>query len=208
MAILFTQFKCNLPKFYYLLDDMDKLQYDSIRNSQKGGHKKSESKFTNEIENLKKFVVQGNSDDWKRGLVCGIYWLPENKGIATNIQQLKIILNRCKSSLNASLTKIGLNVTLTRGRATNLILDTFPFLKNNSSEIRQWTIRKKANVPNSNLLTKNDNLLSINNDKKEDQIDIFTSENDDNDIFQLTPKDLYSISNNQKCDLYQYNEIF
>lgn len=207
MAYLLPQIHKNIPKFYYLLDDMDKMRYDSIRDSQKEGHKPIYSNFTAEIKNLKKFIVRGNSDDWKRGIVCGIYWLPENKGIATNIQQLKIILNRCKSSLNASLTKIGLNVILTRGKATNLVLNTFPFLKDNSSEIRQWTIRKDFSPSPSNLLPIK-NMQSNEDDLNPGQIDIFTQSNDDNEFFQLPSNEFYDFDDNQNIKLYQYNNFY
>lgn len=133
-----------LPRFYYLLDDNDKQQYDTIRNSQKGGQKKTEINFMNDIDKLKKFIIRGNENDWKRGIVCGIYWLPESKGIAVNIHQLKIILNKSKSSLNSLLSKIGLDVILTRGKAIGVVLDTFPILKNYTNEVKQWTIRKLA----------------------------------------------------------------
>ncbi|OHT16736.1 hypothetical protein TRFO_13007 [Tritrichomonas foetus] len=140
MAMQFAQNHGNFPKFFFLLSDSDRLQYISIRDAQRDPHNKTET-FAQEIEKLRKFVVRGDCEDWKRSLVCGIYWLQE--GLAINIQQLKVVLSKCKSSLNASLSKIGLNVILNRAKAAYLVLNTFPFLKDHSSELRQWTVRKR-----------------------------------------------------------------
>lgn len=193
MTIFLPQVKRDLPRFFYLLNDDDKLQYQSIRKSQKEGQKKTEIVFSNDIENLKKFIIRGDEDDWKRGIVCGMYWLPENKGIAVNIQQLKIILNKSKSSLNASLSKIGLDVVLTRGKAINLVLNTFPVLNNHSNEVRQWTIRKLSNNSPPNSPIQNSIPQPIENEQNEEQ---------NNESEEL----VFESSRNDECN--QCNEIF
>lgn len=178
--------KSYIPQFYYLLDDNDKQQYISIRKSQKEGQKKTEISFVNDIKYLKKFIIRGKEDDWKRGIVCGIYWLPQNRGIAVNIQQLKIILNKSKSSLNTSLSKIGLDVVLTRGKAISLVLDTFPILNNHPSEVKRWTIRKLADFSPPTSPIQNDIPQSIEDENLTD-ISILSTQNECicNEIFCL-----------------------
>ena len=132
----------SFPNFFYLLSEQDKITYINFLNSQRDTHKKFDG-IMKDIESLHNFIVRGDSDDWKRSLVCGICWLPE--GLAINNQQLKIALNRSKSSLNALLSKIGLNNFVNRAKAAYLILNVFPFLKDNPSEFRQWTVRRYPN---------------------------------------------------------------
>lgn len=189
--------KSYIPQFYYLLDDNDKQQYTTIRKSQKEGQKKTEMTFVKDIKNLKKFIIRGKEDDWKRGIVCGIYWLPQNKGIAVNIQQLKIILNKSKSSLNTSLSKIGLDVVLTRGKAISLVLDTFPILNNHPSEVKRWTIRKLADLSPPTSPVQNDIPQSIEYEKSTDN-SILSTQNEYIDLLE----------NSKNDELYQCNEIF
>ena len=168
-----------LPNFFYLLNENDQKEYISLRDQKRDQHRKYET-FIQEIDKLKQFVERGDGDDWKRSLVCGIRWIHE--GVAINNQQLKIVLNKCKSSLNASLSKAGLGTTLGRGKAGYIILNTFPFLKNNSTEMRQWTVRlvtqDKISNPAMKIILK-DTKTELSHKLKEDV-------KDENNLAQMT----------------------
>ena len=136
-----------LTQYWHLLSDMDKYQYSSMRVNI------SSDKFKNQrnkrIENckdimlaIKAFCLQGNNDDWKRCLVCGMFWHPD--GIGINTHQLRTLIFKCKSSINGSLQKLGFDDTLGRTETANAIVRMFPILKDRTSEIRQWTIRRYA----------------------------------------------------------------
>lgn len=206
MAFLLPQINKGVPKYYFLLNEVDKIYYDTIKSSQREGKKTIDMNFKEELKKLKKFVIRGNSDDWKRGVVCGIYWLPDNKGIATNIRQLKIVLNRCKSSINSSLTRIGSVVALTRGKAANLIVESFPIFKDSPSEIRQWTIRKDFEQDSLDILQ--DEIVKKNrNDDFIEKFNDFNSQNEDNDFSQFSSNEFCDINENQNIEYSNY-EIF
>jgi hypothetical protein len=56
-------------------------------------------------------------------------------GIAINVQQLRLLTGRSKSSINGSLQKIGYRVNLSS------VLPAF--LKDHSVEFRKWTVRTR-----------------------------------------------------------------
>ncbi|OHT05304.1 hypothetical protein TRFO_27001 [Tritrichomonas foetus] len=135
------------PKYWNLLSETDRYQYSIMRAemsspSNKNQRNKRIETFTDALDKIKKFAIREDNDDWKRCLVCGICWLPE--GIAINTHQLRILIFKCKSSINGSLQKMGFNVNLGRTDAANAMVNSIPFLKDNSSELRQWTVRKKS----------------------------------------------------------------
>ena len=118
--------------------------------------------FNEAIQEIKKYAVRGTPDDWKRCLVCGILWLPN--GIAINTHQLRLILFKCKSSINGSLLQMGYDITCGRSESANTISSEFSILKEMPTEIRQWTVRKKSqeqcfqdHISQSNLQIKNEN---------------------------------------------------
>lgn len=147
---------CFFPKYWNLLDGEDRYKYTIMRAemsspSNKNQRNKRIETFSEALDKIKKFAIRNDSDDWKRCLVCGICWLPE--GIAINTHQLKILIFKCKSSINGSLQKMGYNVNLGRTEAASAMTSSIPFLKNSSSELRQWTVRKKSDdsVDDGNL---------------------------------------------------------
>ena len=135
-----------LPNFYNLLSDIDRYQYNVLRTSfsaqqcNKNQRNKRVENFTETLETIKRFCCRGDGNDWRRFLVCGVCWLPE--GIAINTRQLKLLIFKCKSSINGSLHKMGLSVNLGRTEAANAIVMSIPYLKDNLNELRQWTVRQ------------------------------------------------------------------
>lgn len=134
------------PNFFQLLSPTDKVQYGYLRvalNNKSQRNKRVEA-FTDAINKIKEFCVRGDCDDWKRCLVCGLAWFGDD--IAINTRQLRFIVLKCKSSINGSLLKTGYNYTVGRTETAKEIAHKFPILKDNMSEIRQWTIRRMTSV--------------------------------------------------------------
>ena len=135
-----------LPNFWNLLSELDRYQYNMLRASfsaaqcNKNQRNKRVENFTETLEAIKRYCCRGDANDWRRSLVCGVCWLPE--GIAINTRQLKILIFKCKSSINGSLHKMGLSVNLGRTEAANAIVMSIPYLKDNLNELRQWTVRQ------------------------------------------------------------------
>lgn len=142
-----------IPAFWDLLNERDRVEYTRIRltlSSSACKHRRHHSKEINmEIMNtIKQFVVRNEADDWRRALVCGICWI--NDGLAINTRQLRILLSKCKSSINAMFQNIGYAAVPSRSELTDLLTDYFPIIKDNFTEVRKWTIRYSKDAPQYN----------------------------------------------------------
>lgn len=146
-----------LPQYWTLLNDADKNSYSNLKVSftvgsvrRNRGHRIET--FDGILDAIHRFAEQGNDDDWKRCLVCGVCWL--DQAIAINTRQLRLLISKCKSSINGSLQKLGYSTNTSISESWKILFSRIPLLKDNFSEIRQWTIRYRINhsSPNSNSL--------------------------------------------------------
>lgn len=143
------------PKFFELLSKEDKEKYRQIQATLSSGQcrncrNRSTPNFSDMLNTLKEFCVQGDNDDWKRCIVCGLIWSPQC--LAVNNRQLFILMGKCKSSINGSLQKIGYTAVQSKEEAKKFICQSIPFLRNNYTDQREWTLRvldcKPQNAPN------------------------------------------------------------
>lgn len=135
------------PSYWQLLSDADRYQYGFLRAamsspSNKNQRNKRVETFSDSLEAIRAFAIRGDGNDWARCLVCGIAWLPDGS-IAINTHQLRLLIFKCKSSINGSLLKMGYIHTLGRTETSDIISEYFSLIKDNTSEMRQWTIRTK-----------------------------------------------------------------
>ena len=134
----------NLPLHWELitrqdLDDYVQLRnsfYDEIRKSKKGERLDA---FIRRLIKIKEFVERGDSDDWKRGLVCGIIFMKNS--IAIHIQQFRLLLGKCKSSINGSLQQIGFVAHPQGGPIEEELFEKVPIFRKEHSEVKKWTVR-------------------------------------------------------------------
>lgn len=136
----------SVPKFFNLLSDADKLTYYSMQTQftismSRNQRNKRVSMFNQILSIIQRFCLKKDKNDWIRCFVCGVMWLPE--GIAINNQQLRILISKCKSSINGSLVRIGYTNNLGRAETAAALVKAVPILKDNASELRQWTLRTK-----------------------------------------------------------------
>ena len=61
--------------------------------------------------------------------------------ICVNTQQVKIILGRCKSSINNNFQQIGYESVKTKAKAHEAALTIIPALVNEQNTLRKWTVR-------------------------------------------------------------------
>lgn len=132
------------PMFWGLLNDQDRDALENMRRSLGSPacrHRRHNSvKINAEIMNMiKSFIVRHDSQDPTRALVCGICWLPD--GIAINTRQLRLLLGKCKSSINALFQSLGYATTPVASDFVALLSRMFPLLKDNPTELRKWTVR-------------------------------------------------------------------
>ena len=134
-----------LPEFFNLLSNEDKEGYEKLRsalssrNCRNRRNKRLET-FNEMLNSVRTYAVRHDDNDWKRCLVCGVLWL--SNGIAINTRQMRLLIDKCKSSINGSLHRMGYSAVTCRGDTSNQIVELIPMLKNNFSELRQWTVRQ------------------------------------------------------------------
>jgi hypothetical protein len=92
------------------------------------------------LDRARAFVVHGDSSDLNRGLVCGMIWL--SRGMAVNIQQMRLLTSKCKSSINGSFGNLGYGTIPAGADSAGELIAKCPFMKSNFSELRQWTMRQ------------------------------------------------------------------
>jgi hypothetical protein len=97
--------------------------------------------FSDVLASIQTFVVRHDQNDAVRGLICGIYWLPD--ALAINIHQLRSLIPKSKSSINGSLQRLGFSVTLGRAKSLQYLATVFPLIQDNVPALRKWTLRKK-----------------------------------------------------------------
>lgn len=136
-----------IPQHFNLLPEPDKIAYRTLQITLNpgpiiGNKWRPPDSFEDNLRKIRLFVERGDENDWKRYLVCGICWL--DNGIAINTRQLKLLLSKCKSSINGSLLKMGYSTDTTNTGSKNALFSKIPLLKGNFNELRQWTFRMKT----------------------------------------------------------------
>jgi hypothetical protein len=144
------------PEYWDLLSDDDKITYIRLRREFATGNAKPVRNnrletFEGIVDAIRAFAERGEDSDWRRFLVCGVCWM-EN-AIAINTRQLRLLVSKCKSSINGSLQKMGYTTNMSHSESWKILFPHIPLLKDHFTELRQWTIRYKANavIPGSVL---------------------------------------------------------
>jgi hypothetical protein len=96
--------------------------------------------FAETLEIIRRFVMRDDPEDSLRGLVCGLYWLPD--GIAVDVHEVRLLVPRCKSSIHGSLHKLGYTLSLGRLECAEVLTKIFPLVRDQTAELRKWSIRK------------------------------------------------------------------
>lgn len=136
--------KDGLPNFWELLSDQDKAGYKALKNAldassgkRNRGHRIEA--FDNILEAIHRFAERHDENDWRRFLVCGVCWM--DNMVAINTRQLRLLISKCKSSINGSFQKLGYSTNQSHTESWKFLFDRIPLLKDNFNELRQWTIR-------------------------------------------------------------------
>jgi hypothetical protein len=133
-----------LPNHWHLLCEEDQQQYlllraqflEAIAKSRRGERIEV---FIQRLKTVKAFIDKDPQNLWKRAIVCGIMFL--KSALAINIQQLRILMGKCKSSINGSLQQIGYVSKPSTHEIDQEMTAMIPALKDDHSEMKKWTIR-------------------------------------------------------------------
>ena len=101
------------------------------------------------LEAIRIYIEQKDDENWKRALVCGVYWM--DKLVSVNTRQLRFLIPKSKSSINGSLHKLGYTTIVSHADSCKMLAESIPFLKGNYNELRQWTARSP--VPPNSIVT-------------------------------------------------------
>lgn len=188
---------CALPQFFDFLNDEDKRQYLYMRNAFsssvcKNRRNNSSQTFEQILNTIYKYAIRSDSDDWKRCIVCGIFWLDDIQ-IAVNSKQLCTLLAKCKSSINGSLILLHYVKVENSLDQVRSFMNTIPLLELKPAliELRQWTIRKKLSDISENQVKNMKNNLRNRDDDSKNQ--------EDYSVFRINDKTYY-------CDDKIYND--
>jgi hypothetical protein len=140
------------PDYWDYLSDADKIDYSRLQRDFAGKIGVAKQVRNNRLGTfdgiigcVRHFAERGDDNDWRRFLVCGVCWL--DNGIAVNTRQLRLLLSKCKSSINGSLQKMGYTTNVSHSESWKILSPHIPLLKDHFSELRQWTIRFKSDLP-------------------------------------------------------------
>jgi hypothetical protein len=132
------------PAFFALLDAPDQRRYLELRSDLH--HSAKRYKRNKRVESLedalnaiRAFSLRHDPDDWKRFLVCGVCWMGQDVGV--NVRQLRLLVDKCKSSINGALSKMGYGAAPATAAS---VLSCIPALRDRFVEQRQWTVRRRA----------------------------------------------------------------
>ncbi|OHS99576.1 hypothetical protein TRFO_33947 [Tritrichomonas foetus] len=142
------------PQYWDILSDEDKKGYVILKNeinqiNLKRSQKQQVESFQRTLNIIQRYAERKDDNDWKRFLVCGICWM--DGAIAVNIRQLKILVSKCKSSINGSLQKLGFLPAQSHIDLKLVLYPLLPLIKNDYNELRQWTVRYKGNIETNTL---------------------------------------------------------
>lgn len=137
--------KVTIPKFFEQLSADDQAQYKELQerfsSKQCRNNRNQRVSVFSEILNLvRDFCERGNGNDSIRCLVCGYCTMPG--GFAVNIRQLRILVDKCKSSINGSLQRMGATITPMRNEFSDMLQQKIPQLKATFTEMREWSVRQ------------------------------------------------------------------
>ena len=100
--------------------------------------------FLNRLNKIKNFIERGDCNDWRRSVVCGIFFL--DSALAIQIQQLRIMLGRCKSSINGSLQQLGYSAQTQLNDVEQQLAHFIPVQYREAADIKKWTLRKNVRL--------------------------------------------------------------
>lgn len=137
----------NYPSFFEILSDIDKEKYMKLHEKvgspvNRYNRNKRLQTFNEILDDIKRFCIQEDGEDWRRYLVCGICWI--NDDIVINTRQLRILIEKSKSTINGSFAKMGYCTVPMKEHDTKYIIQFIPYLKSHPQELRQWTTRKNC----------------------------------------------------------------
>jgi hypothetical protein len=153
-----------LPRHWRLLTDDDKRDYAKLREvirplTLRTSRAYLATNFTRIMNHIREYSIHHDAGDWRRCLICGIAWLDD--GIAISTRQLKLLVGKCRSSVNAGFESIGYRPVPMSPQLVEQLMATLPCLVRMGNEVRQWTIRVPGSGGGSDSAHEDEGLWGI-----------------------------------------------
>jgi hypothetical protein len=136
------------PEFWDLLPEADKAAYNALKQRLQPGEARprpsSEKRpvaFERTLKTIRQYVSQGDGNELKRSLVCGVVWLDD--AIAIHTAQLSKLSGKSKSALNGGFTAMGYATVPPRIEHARALHDAGSSRLGDACVARQWTIRER-----------------------------------------------------------------
>ncbi|OHT14800.1 hypothetical protein TRFO_42883 [Tritrichomonas foetus] len=141
----------SLPQNWQLLNHTDLEEYLKLRLQNEEDTTKSKKgeridTFNNRLDQIRKYIERDLENQWKRSLICGVIFLHD--GVAIHIQNFKMLLARCKSSINGSFQQMGYAAIQCNPSAAQEIVQKIPYFAKYPGELKKWTFREFKNEQN------------------------------------------------------------
>jgi hypothetical protein len=136
--------KCQIPKFFELLSRDDQEEYKLMQSAlSRVDYRNNRNfrvvKFQEILMRIREFCEKADGAASTRRFVCGVCHF--DNCLALNIRQLNVLIDKCKSSINGSLKRMGLATVPLKGPVLAAFLAKIPQLESNTSELREWSVR-------------------------------------------------------------------
>jgi hypothetical protein len=133
------------PPFFDLLSPSDQEEYYKLRalvSSESCRHNRHHrlDTFSDVLSSIRSYCERGDSNDGLRALVCGVCHLSDS--IAVNVRRLRILVEKCKSSINGSFQRMGFLPFIGKTEALDRLTEKMPQIKGNYNELREWSYRR------------------------------------------------------------------
>lgn len=119
--------------------------------------------FISGFDDIKQYCNQGDENDWKRSVACGVCWLDNSLGI--NTKRLEKLISKSKSTINQALKKLGYEATLKSKENLRDLFEKIPYIEGNYVEARMWSVRKlvenRALTPSVSLEIQNHQNIEV-----------------------------------------------
>jgi hypothetical protein len=139
-----------LPMFWNLIPSQDRPGYTMLRNelaSKVCKHRRNEMRELNYqiLQTVQHYIIGTDGGNCQRAMVCGFSW--SGTTLVVNVRQLRVLLSKCKSSINAMFDSLGYCRPPDTPETRAMLEDCLPLLKGNFAELRQWSVRVPKNRP-------------------------------------------------------------
>jgi hypothetical protein len=133
-----------IPNFFELLSHDDQEEYKLMQSTlSRVDHRDNRhfrgATFGEILARIREFCEKPDGNASARCLVCGVCHF--DNCVALNNRQLRVLTDKCKSSINGSLKRIGVATVPLKGAVLTALLAKLPQIESNIAELREWSVR-------------------------------------------------------------------